>query len=166
MFGYTTAELVGQNVKILMPSPYREEHDAYIARYLETGEAQLIGIGREVVGRHKNGSTFPVGLAVSQVGHPELFTGIIRDVSALKELQKQVLEIAAEEDRRIGHELHDNIQQQLTGLGLLARSLAEALATKVPPRNTPGNAVVRRPQRNRSAGPSPFPRPGAGRSRR
>jgi PAS domain S-box-containing protein len=128
MFGYQGEELVSQNVQLLMPEPYRHEHDSYLARYLETGEARMIGRGRELIARHKDGSMFPVALTVSEVGQLELFTGIIRDISDRKDLQKQVLEIAAEEDRRIGHELHDNIQQQLTGLGLLARSLADALA--------------------------------------
>lgn len=127
MFGYTQDELIGQNVKILMPPPYCDEQDDYVARYLETGEARIIGIGREVAGRHKDGSTFPVGLAVSEIGQLNMFTGNIRDISAVKELQKQVLEIAAEEDRKIGQELHDNIQQQLTGLGLLAKTVAERL---------------------------------------
>jgi len=127
LFGYGQDELVGRNVKILMPPPFRDEHDGYIASFLKTGVARIIGVGREVVGRRKDGSTFPVGLAVSEVEKLNLFTGIIRDISAVKELQKEVLEIAAEEDRKIGHELHDNIQQQLTGLGLLAKSVAERL---------------------------------------
>jgi PAS domain S-box-containing protein len=133
MFGYTHDELVGQNVSILMPPPYCDEHDGYIARFLETGEARVIGIGRELVALHKDGSTFPIGLAVSQVDHLGLFTGVIRDISALKELQKQILEIAAEEDRKIGHELHDNVQQQLTGLGLLAANLSDVLQKKSTP---------------------------------
>lgn len=128
IFGYSRTEMVGQNISMLMPSPYSEQHDTYLRRYLDTGIARIIGIGREVVGRRKDGSTFPVGLAVSEMKHQEMFTGIVRDISAVKELQKQVLEIAAEEDRRIGHELHDNTQQQLTGLGLLAQTLAESLS--------------------------------------
>ncbi|MBI2478885.1 MAG: PAS domain S-box protein, partial [Planctomycetia bacterium] len=128
MFGYTQGELIGQNVKMLMPSPYCDEHDGYIARYLATGQPRIIGIGREVIGRRKDGSTFPMGLSVSEVGQLGLFTGIVHDISGRRELQKHVLEIVAEEDRRIGHELHDNIQQLLTGLGLLAQSQAEALA--------------------------------------
>jgi len=134
MFGYSRAELIGQNVKILMPSPYCDEHDGYIARYLETGQPRIIGIGREVIGRRKDGSTFPVALSVSEVDHLGLFTGIVHDISDRRELQKQILEIAAEEDRRIGHELHDNVQQQLTGLGLLAQSQAEALTQASSPR--------------------------------
>jgi PAS domain S-box-containing protein len=127
MFGYTEEALIGKNVNILMPRPYCDEHDGHIARYLKTGEARVIGIGREVVGKRKDGSTFPVDVAVSEIGHLGLFTGVIRDISDRKELQKQVLEIAAEEDRRIGHELHDHTQQQLTGLGLLAQSVADRL---------------------------------------
>ena len=127
MFGYTADELIGQNVKVLMPAPYCDEHDGYIARYLETGQARIIGIGRDVTGRRKDGSTFPISLSVSEVDHLGLFTGIIRDISDRRKLQKQILEIAAEGERRIGHELHDNTQQQLTGLGLLAQSLADAL---------------------------------------
>ncbi len=133
MFGYAQDELLGQNVNILMPPPCHDQHDGYIARYLETGEARIIGIGREFVGRHKDGSKFPIGLAVSEVHHLGLFTGVIRDISAVKELQKEVLEIAADEDRRIGHELHDNTQQQLTGLGLLASSLAAKLGKEASP---------------------------------
>lgn len=127
MFGYATDELIGQNVRMLMPDPYHSNHENHLARYQETREARIIGIGREAVGRRKDGSTFPLSLAVSKIDHPPLYTGIVRDISALKELQKQVLEIAAEEDRRIGHELHDSVQQQLTGLGLMAQSVAEML---------------------------------------
>ncbi|MGH8552145.1 MAG: PAS domain-containing sensor histidine kinase, partial [Methylococcales bacterium] len=127
MFGYAQAELFGKNISILMPPPYRDEHDGYIARYLQTGEARLIGIGREVAGMRKDGSTFPVDLAVSAIDHLGLFTGIIRDISDRKELQKQVLDIAAEEDRRIGHELHDGLQQELTGLEMLAGTLLQRL---------------------------------------
>ena len=128
MFGYTQDELVGQNVKILMPSPFKDEHDGYIARFLETGEARIIGIGREVVGRHKDGSTFPVSLAVSNVDHLRLFTGIIRDISERKKLQRDVLHIAEDEQRRIGQDLHDSTQQELAGMGLLAQTLLDNLS--------------------------------------
>lgn len=127
MFGYTRDELVGENVNILMPSPYRDEHDQYLARYLQTGEARLIGIGREVVGLRKDGTTLPVGLAVSQVDHLGLFTGIIRDLSERKRLEKHVLDVAAEEQRRIGHELHDGTGQELTALALFAGKLLDIL---------------------------------------
>lgn len=132
MFGYQEEELIGQNVRVLMPEPYRGEHDSNIDRYLQTGKGRIIGIGREVVGLRKDGTTFPVSLAISHIEHPPLFTGIVRDISALKELQKQVLEIAAEEDRRIGHELHDGVQQELTGLGLLAQTVSDMLSADIP----------------------------------
>ncbi len=128
MFGYRAVELLGRNISVLMPAPYCDEHDAYMARYLRTRQTHIIGVGREVVGRHKDGSHFPVGLAISEVEHLQLFTGIMRDIRAMKELQSQVLEIAAAEDRRIGYELHDNVQQQLTGLGLLSSKVAARLS--------------------------------------
>ena len=87
IFGYSAGEVIGQNVKMLMPSPYREEHDDYLARYLTTGQKKIIGIGREVAARRKNGSIFPIELAVSEAHAGPLFTGIIRDVSERKELE-------------------------------------------------------------------------------
>jgi PAS domain S-box-containing protein len=94
LFGYSGAELSGQNVKVLMPSPWREEHDGYLARYLETGEKRIIGIGREVLGRKKDGTTFPVELAVAEarVGEERLFVGSLRDISERKRLEEQFLQ--------------------------------------------------------------------------
>jgi len=134
MFGYAAAEMIGQNVKMLMPAPYREEHDRYLARYLQTGEKHIIGIGREVDGRRKDGSTFPVDLAVSEVGHLKLFTGLLRDISRRKELEREVVEIASLEQRRIGQDLHDSVSQELTALNMLAGDLAGTL------RSDPSNA--------------------------
>lgn len=127
MFGYSESEMVGQNVKMLMPSPYREEHDQYIANYLRTGRAKIIGIGREVVGRRKDGTTFPVDLAVSQVDHMREFTGIIRDISERKELEEHLAEAREEEQRHIARELHDGLGGQVTGIALLATALQEQL---------------------------------------
>lgn len=84
VLGYREKELVGQNIGILMPSPHREHHDEYLERYQRTGKAKIIGKGREVVARRKDGSTFPIDLSVSEVDHLGLFTGIIRDISARK----------------------------------------------------------------------------------
>lgn len=89
-FGYTAEEALGQNVRILMPPPYDEEHDGYLERYLATGEKKIIGIGREVVARRKDGSVFPVELSVSEVrfGKGRLFTGILRDITERKEAEE------------------------------------------------------------------------------
>ena len=92
MFGYTPEELVGQNVKILMPAPWREEHDGYLSRYMATGEARIIGIGRQVEGRRRDGSTFPLDLAVSEVRHGDevFFLGTLRDISERVRLESEI----------------------------------------------------------------------------
>ena len=89
LFGYERSEMVGQNVKLLMPSPYREEHDGYLSRYLKTGQRKIIGIGREVQGRRKDGTTFPMYLSVSEimVDSRRLFTGIVHDTTDLKKAE-------------------------------------------------------------------------------
>ena len=91
MFGYTRGELLGRNVSMLMPPPWREEHDGYIARYLRTGEARIIGIGREIEAQRKDGSVFPVDLAVSEVRLPgrRMFTGIVRDLTERREMEER-----------------------------------------------------------------------------
>ncbi len=128
MFGYSASELLGQNVKLLMPDPYRDEHDSYLARYKQTGVSHVIGNGREVMGRRKDGSTFPVDLAVSEVDHLGLFTGIMRDISERKRLERDVLSIAEGEQQRIGQDLHDGTQQTLAGLGMMSQAMLTVLA--------------------------------------
>jgi PAS domain S-box-containing protein len=132
-FGYTTDELVGQNVRMLMPTPYREEHDLYIARYLETREPHIIGLGRVVRAQRKDGQIFPIDLAINEVAHIGLFVGIIRDISRHKELEKEVSDAAANEQRRIGQDIHDGVGQELTGLRYMAQTHAESLAQQSSP---------------------------------
>lgn len=127
IFGYGPNELVGQNVSILMPTPYSHEHGEYLKRYLQTGEAKIIGIGREVMGKRKDGSIFPIDLAVSEVGQLGLFTGIIRDISDRRNLQRDILSIADDEQHRIGQDLHDSVQQELAGVGMLTQTLLNHL---------------------------------------
>jgi two-component system, sensor histidine kinase len=92
LFGYRAAEVLGRNVQMLMPEPYRSEHDRYLDNYLTTGRARIIGIGREVVGLRKDGSTFAMELAVgeSRSGARRLFAGIVRDISERKKSEQEL----------------------------------------------------------------------------
>jgi two-component system, LuxR family, sensor kinase FixL len=119
LFGYTSREAIGQNVKLLMPQPYRDAHDGYLKRYLETGERRIIGIGRVVVGQRKDGSTFPIELAVGEMrsSNQRFFTGFIRDLTErqntearLQELQSELVHIS-----------------RLTAMGEMASTLAHEL---------------------------------------
>jgi two-component system sensor kinase FixL len=97
LFGYTEQELIGQNVRVLMPSPYREEHDGYLQRYMTTGEQRIIGIGREVTGQRHDGTTFPIHLAVGElmVNGERHFTGIVHDLSQRVALEERLREQAS-----------------------------------------------------------------------
>ena len=92
MFGYRAEEVIGQSVTLLMPSPYRDEHQTYIARYLQTGEPHIIGIGRQVVGRRKGGTTFPLDLSVGEmkIDGQHKFIGIARDITESKRVEEQL----------------------------------------------------------------------------
>src|SRR5688500_12344846 len=132
LFGYAAVELIGRNVKVLMPSPYRQEHDGYLANYMRTGHARIIGIGREVVGQRKDGSIFPMDLAVSEVKlrNRRLFTGFVRDITERKRLEQEILEISNREQRRIGQDLHDGLCQELAGIEIMAQVLEQDLKSK------------------------------------
>jgi two-component system, LuxR family, sensor kinase FixL len=107
MFGYEPHEVIGKNVKILMPSPYREQHDDYLKNYLTTGIKKIIGIGREVTGRRKDGTVFPIDLSVSEfvLGQGRMFTGIIHDISDRK---------AAEEATRQSEERYRTLFESMS----------------------------------------------------
>src|SRR5215813_9899175 len=96
LFGYSADEVIGKNVKMLMPEPYRHEHDGYIASYLDTRKAKIIGIGREVVGLRKDGSTFPMDLSVGEAQQEggSIFVGIIRDITERKSAERALRESA------------------------------------------------------------------------
>ena len=119
MFGYAAAEVCGRNVSMLMPSPYHESHDAYITRYLTTGERRIIGLGRVVTGQRKNGSVFPLELSVGEVKSDgrRLFTGFVRDLTERQETQHRLQELQAE----LTH------VSRLTEMGQMASALAHEI---------------------------------------
>lgn len=127
LFGYRADEIIGQNIGLLMPPRESLRHGEYLDRYLRTHERHVIGTSREVNACRKDGTLFPVVLSVVEIEHLGLFAGFVHDMTAAKTLREEILKIAMLEQRRIGQELHDGTQQELTGLGLLAHDLSEAL---------------------------------------
>ena len=119
LFGWTAEEVIGKNVKILMPEPYREQHDGYLDRYLTTGERRIIGVGRVVVGERKDGSTFPMELAVGEMisGDQRFFTGFVRDLSERQQTEQRLQELQSE----LVH------ISRLTAMGEMASALAHEL---------------------------------------
>jgi len=119
LFGYAEPEVIGKNVSILMPTPYREAHDGYIGRYLQTGERRIIGVGRVVVGERKDGNTFPMELSVGEMrsGDERFFTGFIRDISERQATEARLQDLQAE----LVH------ISRLTAMGEMASTLAHEL---------------------------------------
>ena len=119
LFGWLASEVIGKNVSMLMPTPYRQEHDGYLDRYRRTGERRIIGIGRIVVGERRDGSTFPMELAVGEakVGAERFFTGFIRDLTERRTQERRMQELQSE----LVH------VSRLTAMGEMASSLAHEL---------------------------------------
>ena len=119
LFGHIEAAVVGRNVSMLMPWPFREEHNGYIARYLATGEKRIIGIDRVVTGQRKDGSTFPMKLEVGEVrsGERHFFTGFIRDLTERQATERQLEELESELARL----------SRLTAMGEMASTLAHEI---------------------------------------
>lgn len=150
-FGWTAEEVTGRNVNMLMPSPYREAHDGYLQRYYRTGERRIIGVGRVVVGERKDGSTFPMELAVGEMRLPEgrFFTGFVRDLTErqktetrLQELQTELVHVSrltalGEMASALAHELN----QPLSAIGNYLMGSKMLLEREVVPHETVASAV-------------------------
>lgn len=146
LFGYTQAEVLGANVSMLMPSPYRERHDGYLERYLTTGERRIIGIGRVVFAMRKDGSTFPMELSVGEAGSDgeRVFTGFIRDLTdrhqtqeRLEELQSELIHVARVSAMgtmasTLAHELNQPITAVATYVEAVRDLLAEPNPDELP----------------------------------
>ena len=119
LFGYEAAEVIGHSIKMLMPAPYHDEHDGYLKHYVSTGEKHIIGIGREVRGRRKDGSVFPMNLSVGEgvIRGERIFLGIITDISDLLSRERRILDLQSEM-------LHVS---RLTDMGQVAAGLAHEL---------------------------------------
>ena len=119
MFGYTEDDMLGENVSILMPSPDRERHDGYLERYMRTGERRIIGIGRVLTARHRDGTTFPIELSIGEarIGEDRVFTGFVRDLTERQQAELRV------------HDLQSVLAhvQRVSEMGTLATSLAHEL---------------------------------------
>ncbi|MBI2379435.1 MAG: PAS domain S-box protein [Gammaproteobacteria bacterium] len=126
LFGYSQDEVLGRNVKLLMPAPYHDAHDAYLGNYLESGQARIIGIGREVQARRRDGSVFPISLAVGEarMGKDRRFVGLIRDLSERKRAEEELQR--AEDEARLHRERLAHMAR-LTTIGEMATGIAHEI---------------------------------------
>lgn len=120
LFDYTAEEVIGNNISMLMPEPYKSQHDDYINKYLSTGKKKIIGIGREVLGQKKNGSTFPFWLSISEVNYEnrKIFTGFVQDLSKQKEAEEML--------RLYTEELEEVIRERTADLHTMVKRLEDA----------------------------------------
>lgn len=129
IFGYKNEDVIGKNVKCLMPEPYHSEHDSYLQNYWDTHEAKIIGIGREVTGLHKDGSTFPIELSISEmdVGGVPMFTGLVRDITERKKVDRAKAEFVS----TVSHELRTPLTSIKGSLGLIRSGALGELPDKL-----------------------------------
>ena len=145
MFDYPASALIGQNIAMLIPWQDLDDGRDPMAASRFTGVRRPDALIREVIGRRRDGSTFPIDLSLSELhsGSRRLLTGIIHDISERKMLQQELLSIAAAEQRRIGQDLHDDIGQELTGLTMKAETLAEIVTERqIPERDLAADIVA------------------------
>lgn len=143
MFGYTETEVVGRNVKMLMPNPDRDRHDQYLINYLTTGKRKIIGIGRVTTALHRDGNTFPIELAVGEawVGERRIFTGFIRDLTErqqtllrLQDLQSELAHVGrVSEMGTLASSLAHELNQPLTAVASYCESARDLLAANTDP---------------------------------
>ena len=139
MFGYAEREVVGRNVKMLMPNPDRDRHDQYLANYMTTGKRKIIGIGRVTTALHRDGNTFPIELAVGEawIGERRIFTGFIRDLTErqqtllrLQDLQSELAHVGrVSEMGTLASALAHELNQPLTAVASYCESARDLLAT-------------------------------------
>lgn len=128
MFGYSEEEITGTCINVLIPE-FHNKDDNYVNRYSEISENRDIGYRREMVGRHKNGSTFPLELSVSEIEWEgkRIFTSVVNNISDRRRLEREILRVSEEERRNLGQDLHDGLGQMLTGIHLISKNLAKKL---------------------------------------